>query len=92
MGYFFDILAWGGAFFAPPPLFFSETTKDITMKLSSIVLWTISFPNITMVIDYSRDLLLGNQKQRKSGQFIAASQEKFYLNEYSTDFNESSLK
>ena len=43
MGYFFDIFR--------PPLFFSETTKDITMKLSSIVLWKISFPNITMVIN-----------------------------------------
>ena len=92
MGYFFDILAWGGGGRFSPPLFFSETTKDITMKISSIVLWTISFPNITMVINQSRDLLLGNQKQRKTGQFIAASQEKFYLIEYSTDFNENSLK
>ena len=90
MGYFFDILAWEGRF--SPPFFFSETAKDITMKLSSIVLWTISFPNITMVINYSRDLLLGNQKTKETGQFIAASQEKFYLIEYLTDFNESSLK
>ena len=35
MGYFFNILAWWGRF--SPPLVFSETTKDITMKLSSIV-------------------------------------------------------
>ena len=62
------------------------------MKLSSIVPCTISFPNITMVINKSRDLLLGNQKRRKSGQFIDAKQEKFYLIEYSTDFNENSLK
>ena len=77
--------AWGA-------LFFSETTKDITMKLSSIVLWTISFPNMTMVINQSRDLLLGNQKQWKIGQFTVALQEKFYLIEYSTDVNENSLK
>ena len=50
-GVFFDILAYGGGGVFRPPLFFSETTKDITMKLSSIVLWTISFPNITMVIN-----------------------------------------
>ena len=43
-GVFFQYFGMGEAFFAPP-LFFSETTKDITMKLPSIVLWTISFPN-----------------------------------------------
>ena len=63
-GVFFRYFGMGGRF--SPPLFFSETTKDITMKLSSIVLWTISFPNITMVIDYSRDLLLGNQKTKEN--------------------------
>ena len=48
-GVFFRYFGMGGRFW--PPLIFSETTKDITMKLSSIVLWTISIPNITMVIN-----------------------------------------
>ena len=77
MGHFFDILAWG-AFFAP--LFFSETTKDITMKLSSIVLWTISFRNITMVIKYSRDVLLGNQKTKQNWAIYSCFTRKILFN------------
>ena len=79
MGYFFNILAWGGGRFSPP-LFFSATTKDITMKLSSIVLWTISFPNITMVINKSRDVLLGNQKTKENWPIYSGFARKILFN------------
>ena len=36
-----------GAFFAPL-LFIFETTREITMKLGSVVLWTTSFTYVTI--------------------------------------------